>query len=251
MSKKSNNALLSYSEKAFHYRWEFLRRKDAYRAACDAWLKLRKRNHNSVQAGWQAIYDKYTCPPMDYRHDIKTIFAEYKKYFDDNLNKFKAWQGRIPFIEKQPYIYDYTWIFLLTRDYDEAVHVVGLSEDIMFNNMGRKLTYPKKLTQLKNINTLKVEVNLTYPKEQIMWQLDKMVKMLKKSAVSIRVRFADYKRYVKTYDDFSRSKDLTKLSKKKFSADIERGETSYAKRKTKREYDIAKKFVDEDYVKIR
>jgi len=223
---------------AHEYRWEFARRGARFIEAQKAFVAIKDKRTVPQQS--EIFKKKYGFLPFNPDVNAKRLFyAPYKKSFTSKteLNEF---------------------VSNINGLFGAMVRQVKWSRDTLTTNSKDKC----KLTDIetgrlingdiKDITTLRLDVNLTYPKEKLLLWLDRLIAYYQKHGAggTTRSRFDKYDDYLLILD--LRKKGLTyeEIAEKLYPPDCKKNLDS-AIQKTKRNYREAKYLAEGGYKGIK
>lgn len=168
-------------QNAMHYRWEFLRKNTEYQKQCDSWKRLNKKKKNCdlAQRFYEKVAAEYDFPPMNYKKDLWSNYEEQCVAFAETNGLTRPSRNdKRSFREKYPYYDERTEIFISSRGLNSVLRVRGYSEDMLLchapSQALKKISFPARKKEIE-ARTLRVDLNLMYPKDLILKMLSKLI----------------------------------------------------------------------------
>lgn len=235
MGKKTKKQYSKIAEQVQYYKWEFLRRNSKYEKDLDAFNKkgcffeicetknkaLRDRKlkvFNKANRDFAKRWGLYYLPNPDYPSPDEDL---------ETIKLFGHKEIMFPYATRPNF------------------HEIDLGAEWGFKN------------KPNNLNQIKIEINLSRPKENILYEVGRIVDALKKvrkhkgMELKGRNRFFDYEGYLQVYDLKNQDWSWERIVKKFYKIHIGHREYKYLTREIKRDYEKCKELIDGGYKKIR
>jgi len=236
-----------------HIKWEFVRRNPEYKKDYEEWLDRITPTWEKPEDLYDKIGEKWGFPPIDYRlplkkkHSVvakwmldKKYYEQCKRYMDDKyFSYFDSW-GSLVMIN---------WLSKDAMEYPFKLKGKKLSlDEIKFNGQSKD-----NRENCEGIKTINLSINLLYPKDQILYAVNRFIdnfkKMSKVSYIKSRKRMQKYLDCLKIYDLRQDGKTFPQIVNKLYSNSSTAYDTLL--NQVQREYRRAAQLINGGYRQIR
>jgi len=237
MARKSRKYIQNEINDAISSRWEFARRNPDFQNACRDYL-----SSQSTQKAEQ-IREKYGFYPCNCKLSSKAMLRSVNKKKPSNIRKWSddEFYATLSFIAQNPFG------AIASEDaWSDSVPTI-------FHKDASQIKFISAFPQpkdFKNINTLRLMVNLQYPKKKVLNCIEGIIDLYQsKGAGGKGVTRSDmYSTYLRIYDLRKSGKTYRAIAEKayKYGKDL-----NSSIQKVKRNYKVAERLVNGGYKEIR